>query len=55
MSIKTEQTSKTAPSREHTIWWRVGQDFLASRPASVALGVLALIVLAALLAPWIAI
>ena len=55
MSIKTEQTSITAPSREHTIWWRVGQDFLASRPASVALGVLALIVLAALLAPWIAI
>ena len=40
--------------REQAIWWRVGQDFLASRLATSALAVLALISLAALLAPWIA-
>jgi len=39
---------------ERSLWWRMGADFLASRVATAGLVVLALIVLAALLAPWIA-
>lgn len=44
------------PSRsfdERSIWWRVGADFLRSRVALTGLGVLAIVVLAALAAPWI--
>jgi len=38
---------------EHSIWWRMAADFLASRVATAGLVVLALIALAAVLAPWI--
>ncbi|MDM0005121.1 ABC transporter permease [Variovorax sp. J22G73] len=38
---------------ERSIWWRVAADFLHSRIAIGGLVVLALVVLAALLAPWI--
>ncbi|MEO7401256.1 MAG: ABC transporter permease, partial [Polaromonas sp.] len=38
---------------EHSIWWRVGADFLHSRVAVAGLVMLALVVLAALCAPWI--
>jgi len=38
---------------ERSIWWRMAADFLASRVATAGLVVLALIALAALLAPWI--
>lgn len=41
-------------AREHSIWWRMGADFFASRVAGAGFVVLALIMLAALLAPWIA-
>jgi peptide/nickel transport system permease protein len=40
---------------EHSLAWQVGSDFMRSRTATVALGVLLLIALAALLAPWIAV
>ena len=38
---------------ERSLWWRVGADFLQSRIATAGLVALALVVLAALLAPWI--
>lgn len=38
---------------EHSIWWRVGADFLRSRVAIAGLAVLALVALAAIAAPWI--
>jgi len=38
---------------ERSIWWRVGADFLHSRIAVGGLVVLGIVVLAALLAPWI--
>jgi peptide/nickel transport system permease protein len=41
------------PAREHSLWWRVVTDFLQSRTAVAGLVVLALVVLAALAAPWI--
>jgi len=41
-------------ARERSIWWRMGADFFASRVAGAGFVVLALIMLAALLAPWIA-
>ena len=47
----------TAPPKrsfdEHSIWWRVGADFLQSRSATLGLAVLVLVVMAALAAPWI--
>jgi peptide/nickel transport system permease protein len=54
MSAGDQHGAVHVHSREQAIWWRVGQDFLASRLATSALVVLALIALAALLAPWIA-
>jgi peptide/nickel transport system permease protein len=48
-------TGKAARTHdEHSIWWRVGADFLQSRVAIAGLAVLALIALAAIFAPWIA-
>lgn len=41
-------------TRDRSLWWRVAQDFFASRIATAALVVLVLIALAAVLAPWIA-
>jgi len=38
---------------ERSIWWRVAADFLHSRIAIGGLVVLGIVVLAALLAPWI--
>jgi peptide/nickel transport system permease protein len=38
---------------ERSIWWRVAADFLHSRIAVGGLAVLGIVVLAALLAPWI--
>ncbi|GKS85908.1 ABC transporter permease [Acidovorax sp. SUPP1855] len=38
---------------DRSIWYRVAVDFLRSRTAAVALAVLALVVIAALAAPWI--
>ncbi|MFT3720366.1 ABC transporter permease [Pseudorhodoferax sp.] len=43
----------TRPAREDSFWWRVAADFLRSRMAVAGLAVLALVVLAALAAPWI--
>jgi len=49
-------TGRVEPGRaiEHSWAWQVGSDFLRSRTATIALGLLVLIALAALLAPWIA-
>lgn len=44
-------TTKTYDER--SIWWRVAADFLRSRIAVAGLAVLALVVLAAVAAPWI--
>jgi peptide/nickel transport system permease protein len=40
-------------AREDSLWWRTAGDFLRSRTAVFGLVVLALVVLAALAAPWI--
>ncbi|MDA8444527.1 ABC transporter permease [Paracidovorax valerianellae] len=49
--------SSTAPAArgfdDRSIWYRVAADFLRSRTAAAALAVLALVVIAALAAPWI--
>ena len=47
----TEKASRTFGER--SIWWRVGADFLQSKVAIFGLVVLALVVLAAIAAPWI--
>lgn len=49
--MKTASVAKTYDER--SIWWRVGADFLHSRIAVGGLVVLGIVVLAALLAPWI--
>ena len=41
------------PFSERSIWWRVSVDFLAAPGAVAGLVVLALVVVAALAAPWI--
>ncbi|RUP24224.1 MAG: ABC transporter permease [Curvibacter sp.] len=46
--------TRPAPAaREHSIWWRMGADFARSRIALAGLALLALVLLAALVAPWI--
>jgi peptide/nickel transport system permease protein len=51
--VSAVSTSKARSFDERSIWWRVGADFLRSRVAAAGLAVLALVVLAALAAPWI--
>ncbi|HEX2012307.1 MAG TPA: ABC transporter permease, partial [Roseateles sp.] len=46
-------TPTSARSREHSLWWRIGTDFLESRIAAAGLLLLALIAVTALAAPWI--
>ena len=50
---KTTNTPRKKTFDEHSIWWRVAADFLHSRVAVGGLIVLALVVLAAIAAPWI--
>lgn len=45
--------SAATQTREHSLWWRIAADFLASRVAAAGLLLLALVALAALAAPWI--
>ncbi|MEO9101707.1 MAG: ABC transporter permease [Burkholderiales bacterium] len=51
--MKAVSAAKAKSFDEHSIWWRVAADFLHSKVAIAGLVMLALVVLAALAAPWI--
>ncbi|MFT4268569.1 MAG: ABC transporter permease [Xenophilus sp.] len=53
MKAATASATAPRPFSERSLWWRIGADFLAAPGAVAGLVVLALVVLAALAAPWI--
>ena len=53
MSADARTVPVARSDAEVSIWWRVAQDFARSRVAMAGLAVLALILLAAICAPWI--